>query len=350
MWAEHAEIGLHGTLPEKCPAETVPHRKTATCSRLESTLGPQEVHCKRGIRISVRTVGGATHTPPVATRRRAKDDYTMENAPNNHTRVWPNGQEVRRHRGEVQKTQQELADAAGVSKTTVENVERGKSCIWGTLVNIAAGFKRKFGRAVEAAELMESVVAGSALGLDDSGIARCFERLDRSDYAQLLKGCPAGPVVVINTWIENFRDISGMLADALRDDPGLSIELIQLKDDPEVIQPRAAELDRDVSSRIRGESERIRDFLAALKPAERERVQVLTIDFTPKFSLYAVGDSCLVGFFWPEKLAVNQPQLLVRGREGYFAREVWDYIAAVQRQAIPYVPPPPMKPRAKRKR
>ncbi|HEX3149320.1 MAG TPA: helix-turn-helix transcriptional regulator [Gemmataceae bacterium] len=249
----------------------------------------------------------------------------MVTKPSNNSRHQAHAKKIRQLRMALGHYQHELAELAGVNKKTVENMEAGRRATWKCLQKVAKALK------TTPEDLIVNEETAALLGLNGSGIVRCYERLDGRAFEQLLLQQPTGPVVIVNTWIENFRDICGLLTAALSKTSGLKIDLYQLNPDAPIVKQRALELDSDVASRIRGENEKIKDFVDDLIPEQRIQVTEHSLDFIPKFSLYMVGDQGLVGFYWPSKTAVSKPQLHIRGRTGFFALEVWSYLESIHR-------------------
>jgi len=123
----------------------------------------------------------------------------------------------------------------------------------------------------------------------------------------------------------------------LRSDKEATVDLYQLDPKSPAAKERDREMpDRDVVSAIRSEFGRIQTAMNKLTASERKRIRLFTLDFIPKFCMYAVGEFCFVGFFWLGVPAVSKTQLLVRGQTGYFARDIWEYLDFVRGKAKPF--------------
>lgn len=253
--------------------------------------------------------------------------------------VRPNGKAIRDAREAKGWKQQVLADKAKVSKRTVEKLEAeaqdsGTRVQLGTLRKIASVLG---GSAADfTSEPEEDLTKRPDYGLDGSGITRCFPQLARGDFEAVL-GQDAGSIVIVNTWVENLQELIEPLLNRIRRDTNATIDLYQLDPKSQAAKVRAREMpERDVVSAIRSEFGRIQTAMTKLSASERKRIRLFTLDFIPKFCLYAVGEFCFVGFFWLKVPAVSKTHLLVRGKSGYFARDIWDYLAFVRSKAKPF--------------
>jgi DNA-binding XRE family transcriptional regulator len=265
----------------------------------------------------------------------------------------PDGRKIRELMQKRRWTQEKLAKKAGVSVRTISSMERAADdpsvrCTEDSIKEVARAF-RMMGKMKDGWLRLVLPDAGSdqwavdprtgkglaarqAATFTRAGIITATDGFDLNSFTDLVERNPEGDIIVINTWIESFETIRPVLKRALQKDVRRRVAVYRLAEGSKAAGRRAEELPGDnVTASFGHTNARIASFLARdLTPEQRGRVAVYDMEEMPRFSIHAAGESCLVGFYWLATTATKGPHLRIDGRDGPFARFVWEYIEQVR--------------------
>lgn len=179
--------------------------------------------------------------------------------------------------------------------------------------------------------LKEKSDHNDSISPENAGITGCLSHLTGQWFEDIMSS--PGEKHILNTWIFNFQTLAPLLETALHYEK-TKIDITLLKADSEYAISRSEELRRDVESAINTNLDDLAFFLNRLPDNMRTRVRIYEFNETPKFSLHASDETCIVGFYWPNQYAAHGPQLVIEGRARVFTKHILEYYRKLKRIEI----------------